>query len=45
MEAKLGAGLDFSFGPSARIGLYATFQLDTPSNPWGGGNVRAMFLF
>lgn len=45
MEAKLGAGLDLAFGPSARIGFYATFKVDTPSHPWGGGNIRAMFLF
>ena len=45
LEAKLGAGLDLSFGPSSRIGLYATFNVDTPSHPWGGGNIRAMFLF
>lgn len=45
LEAKLGAGLDLAFGPSARIGFYATFKVDTPSHPWGGGNIRAMFLF
>lgn len=45
VEAKLGLGLDLAFGPSSRIGLYATFDQDSPSHPWGGGNIRAMFLF
>ncbi|MCX5793866.1 MAG: hypothetical protein NTY77_00030 [Elusimicrobia bacterium] len=45
-EALLGAGLDFVFGPSGRIGLYGTLDVDEPlSHPWDGGNVRAMFLF
>lgn len=44
-EAKLGAGVDFLFGPSGRIGLYGTFDLDSPAHPWDGGNMRAMFFF
>ena len=44
-EAKLGAGADFVFGPSGRIGVYGTFDLDTPGKPWDGGAIRAMFLF
>jgi len=45
-EAKLGAGADFVFGPSGRIGLYGTFDMDEiGSQPFDGGNIRAMFLF
>lgn len=45
-ESKLGAGLDFTFGPSGRIGLYASFDLDEAgSHLWDGGNARAMFFF
>jgi hypothetical protein len=44
-EIKLGAGTDFVFGPSGRIGLYGTFDLDSPGHPWDGGNIRAMVLF
>lgn len=45
VEAKLGAGLDFLFGPSGRLGIYSTFDADGPGHPWDGGNIRAMFLF
>ena len=46
MEAKLGLGWDFIYGPDARIGLYGTFDIDDAGNHlWDGGNVRAMFLF
>ncbi|OIO10656.1 MAG: hypothetical protein AUJ52_03600 [Elusimicrobia bacterium CG1_02_63_36] len=45
-EAKWGLGVDFLFGPSGRIGVYGTFDLDdADSHPWDGGNLRAMFLF
>ena len=44
-EAKASTGLDFTFSPSSRIGLYGNFDLDTPGKPWDGGSVRAMFLF
>ncbi len=43
-KSKMGAGLDFLFS-SGRIELYTTWKLDDPSHPWGGGNIRAMFLF
>lgn len=46
VEAKLGAGLDFKFGPNGRIGVYGTFDLDELSSHfWDGGNVRAMLFF
>ncbi|MBI4249461.1 MAG: hypothetical protein HY611_08150 [Elusimicrobia bacterium] len=45
IEAKLGAGIDFLFGPAGRIGLYGAFDLDEMARPWDGGNIRAMFLF
>ena len=46
VEATLGAGCDFVFSPSGRIGVYGTFDLDAiASHFWDGGNVRAMFLF
>ncbi len=45
VEAKIGTGVDFEFSPSARIGLYGTFDADAPGHFWDGGNVRAMFLF
>lgn len=46
IEAKLGAGLDFKFGPQGRIGVYGTFDLDeATSHFWDGGNVRAMLFF
>ncbi|MBI5239971.1 MAG: hypothetical protein HY926_05835 [Elusimicrobia bacterium] len=45
-EASLGAGLDFVFGPSGRIGVYGTLDLDELApHPFDGGNIRAMFLF
>jgi len=44
-EAKLGAGTDFVFGASGRIGLYGAFDLDGPGHLWDGGNIRAMFFF
>ncbi len=46
VEAKLGTGIDFIYGPSAKIGLYGTFDIDEiTSNFWDGGSIRAMFLF
>ncbi len=45
VEAKLGAGLEFLFGASGRIGLYGNFDLDRPDKTWDGGSVRALFLF
>jgi hypothetical protein len=46
VEAKLGLGIDFLYGPSGRIGLYGTFDIDDAHNHfWDGGNIRAMFLF
>ncbi|MBI4375336.1 MAG: hypothetical protein HY549_02690 [Elusimicrobia bacterium] len=46
IEAKLGAGLDFVFGPSGRLGLYTTFDIDSlHRHAWDGGNIRGMFLF
>ncbi|MBI5247725.1 MAG: hypothetical protein HY923_11155 [Elusimicrobia bacterium] len=45
VEAKIGTGVDFLFSPSARLGLYGTFDADAPGHFWDGGNVRAMFLF
>jgi hypothetical protein len=45
-ETSLGAGLDFVFGPSGRIGVYGTVDLDELApHPFDGGNIRAMFLF
>lgn len=45
-EAKLGAGLDFLFGPAGRIGLYGAFDLDDlHRHLWDGGSVRAMIFF
>ncbi|PCI36895.1 MAG: hypothetical protein COB53_08095 [Elusimicrobia bacterium] len=46
IEAKIGTGIDLLFGPSAKIGIYATFDIDElTSNHWDGGSIRAMFLF
>lgn len=46
VRAKLGAGVDFLFGRSGRIGLYSNLDLrDADRHLWDGGNVRAMFLF
>lgn len=45
-ETSLGAGLDFVFGPSGRIGVYGTVDLDELApHTFDGGNIRAMFLF
>lgn len=45
IQAKIGTGADFIFGSKGRIGLYGTWDADSPSDPWDGGNVRAMFFF
>jgi len=46
VEAKLGLGWDFIYGPTGRLGLYGTFDIDDAGNHlWDGGNIRAMFLF
>ena len=45
VESKIGAGADLLFSPTARLGVYATFDADSPGHFWDGGNVRAMFLF
>jgi len=46
VEAKLGLGWDFIYGPAGRLGLYGTFDIDDAGNHlWDGGNIRAMFLF
>lgn len=46
IQAKLGTGLDFTFGPRGRVGLYGAFDLDgAATHPWDGGSIRAMFVF
>lgn len=46
LEAKLGAGLDVRFSPTARMGFYTTWDLDSfVDHPWDGGNIRASLLF
>ncbi|MBI4678619.1 MAG: hypothetical protein HY748_13660 [Elusimicrobia bacterium] len=46
IQAKLGAGLDLTFGPKGRLGFYGAFDLDDmASHPWDGGGIRAMFVF
>jgi hypothetical protein len=46
VRAKMGTGVDFLFGKSGRLGLYANLDLaDADRHLWDGGNIRAMFLF
>lgn len=46
VEAKLGAGLDVRFSPTARMGFYTTWDADSfIDHPWDGGNIRAQILF
>lgn len=44
-EAKVDAALEWSFGGRGAIAVHGSFDADTPSKPWDGGNVRAMFFF
>ena len=45
VEAKIATGVEFIFGPAGRIGIGGAWDVDSPSHPWDGGNVRAMFFF